>query len=289
MGESPPYPLSAMSRLLAVIVAVSLSGCAGQDPAVTPPAPSPGIEHVHGLGVDPADDSLVIATHSGLFRSAAGSRSAARIGDSRQDTMGFTVVGPGRYLGSGHPDLRDDLPPVLGLIASNDAGESWQPLSLLGEADFHVLRASGRRVYGVNSTDGRLLVSADAGETWRHETPPEPLIDLVLHPGDPRKLVATGERGLYLSRDAGATWRPLAVMPAGLLAWPSADRLLLLDGSGTLHVSRDTGRRFREVGRTGVPPAAFAADGTDLYVAGHDNRILASRDGGQRWRLRVGA
>ncbi|MBW3550306.1 MAG: alanine:cation symporter family protein [Proteobacteria bacterium] len=38
---------------------------------------------------------------------------AERIGDRRQDTMGFTVVGPRRYLGSGHPDLRDELPPLL--------------------------------------------------------------------------------------------------------------------------------------------------------------------------------
>jgi photosystem II stability/assembly factor-like uncharacterized protein len=101
--------------------------------------------------------------------------------------------------------------------------------------------------------------------------------------------VATAESGLYLSRDSGSTWRPLSKPPAGLLAWPAADRLLLLDGSGTLHVSRDAGPSFREVAGTGAPPAAFAANGRDLYVAAHDNRILVSRDGGRRWQTRVGA
>jgi hypothetical protein len=36
--------------------------------------------------------------------------------------MGFTIVGPNRFLGSGHPDLRDDLPPLLGLIESTNRG-----------------------------------------------------------------------------------------------------------------------------------------------------------------------
>ena len=45
------------------------------------------------------------------------------------DTMGLIVVGRRRFLGSGHPDLRDDLPPFLGLIDSRDAGRSWRAVS----------------------------------------------------------------------------------------------------------------------------------------------------------------
>ncbi len=83
--------------------------------------------------------------------------------------MGFTVVGPDHFLGSGHPDGRDDLPPFLGLIESTDAARTWEPVSLLGEADFHVLEASGRRVYGFGSDfetrEQRFLVSGDGGRT----------------------------------------------------------------------------------------------------------------------------
>ena len=280
-----------MKRLAAVALAVgaALAGCGDRQDAglVTSEAGDAAIEHVHGLGVDPADDSLVIATHTGLFRSAADSRTAARIGDRRQDTMGFTVVGPRRYLGSGHPDLRDELPPLLGLIRSTDGGKSWKPVSLLGEADFHVLRASGPRVLGINATDGRLLVSSDAGETWRRSTLPEPLFDVSMHPDDPRRLVGSGEGGIHVSRDSGASWRRVAAEPAGLIAWPAAARLLVLDGAGTLHVSRDGGRSFQRAGATGGPPAAFAADGDDLYVATHDSRILVSSDGGRSWTTRV--
>src|SRR5918992_2246739 len=71
------------------------------------PATDPGPIHVHGLGINPADGSLFIATHTGLFRVGRDSQRAVRVGDRFQDTMGFSVVGADRFLGSGHPDARD--------------------------------------------------------------------------------------------------------------------------------------------------------------------------------------
>jgi hypothetical protein len=35
----------------------------------------PGPVHVHGLGINPADDALFIATHTGLYRVDEGSAS----------------------------------------------------------------------------------------------------------------------------------------------------------------------------------------------------------------------
>ena len=185
-----------------LVSGVVIAGC-GDDSQVTfaPPSGSgagdEGPQHVHGLGVNPRDDALMIATHSGLFRVAAGSDAAERVSDRRQDTMGFTVVGPDSFLGSGHPDLRENLPSLLGLIRSQDAGKNWEPVSLLGRADFHVLRAAGARIYGVNATDGRLYVSADGGRTWAKRTPPAPLLDLAAAPGRPEQVVASSEEGLF--------------------------------------------------------------------------------------------
>src|SRR5688500_4724072 len=86
-------------------------------------AADPGPVHVHGLGINPADEALFIATHTGLYRAGKGERKARRVGDGLQDTMGFTIAGPNRFLGSGHPDARgiaQGLPPHLGLIESRD-------------------------------------------------------------------------------------------------------------------------------------------------------------------------
>src|ERR1700754_48556 len=128
----------------------------GGEPA-PPPEPQaaaddPGQVHIHGLGVNPSDGAVLVATHTGLFRVAPGGDRQERIGDSYQDTMGFAVVGPDHFLGSGHPDPSDaESPPYLGLIESRDGGRTWSPLSLHGEVDFHVLEAAGGTIFGYGS------------------------------------------------------------------------------------------------------------------------------------------
>ena len=244
-----------------------------------------GATHVHGLGANPADGSLFIATHTGLFRAAEGETTAQRVGDTFQDTMGFTVFGPDEFLGSGHPDAAAELPPLLGLIRSDDAGATWKPVSLLGEADFHVLRAAGERVYGFDATQGRLMASPDGGETWDERRPRAGVFDLALDPADPERLLVSTEQGLFSSRDGGRRWRPQDRELAALLAW-TADGITLVDGEGAVHRSRD-GVGWSATGDAGGQPAALAAEGRDLYVALHTNEVKVSRDGGRTWALRA--
>jgi hypothetical protein len=254
------------------------------------PAADPGPVHVHGLGINPADGALFIATHTGMYRVDEGERTAERVAESYQDTMGFTIVGPNRFLGSGHPDLNEarekDLPSLLGLIESTDAGESWQPISLLGEADFHVLRFAGSRVYGYDASNDRLLVSADRGRSWNELERPGPLIDLAVDPGSPRRIVATSEEGLFESRDGGQSWNRVSEA-VGLLAWPTRERLYLVAGGGQVFTSADGGGRVRHLGEIGGQPAALLAQTqNDLYVALHDGTIKRSTDGGSTWAVR---
>ena len=253
-------------------------------------APDPGPVHVHGLGINPADRTLFIATHTGLYRSAEGESTSVRVSDSRQDTMGFAIVGADRFLGSGHPDLREDLPPLLGLIESTDEGRSWEPISLLGEADFHVLRSAGERVYGYDASGDRLLVSDDAGRSWSQVDRPAPLLDLAADPTDVDHLVAAAAsdlaQGLYESGDGGRSWERIA-NPVGLLAWPARDRLYLVEGSGAVFLSTNGGGRFERRGSLGGQPAALLGQSADeLYAALHDGTILRSLDGGVTWAIR---
>lgn len=249
-----------------------------------------GPVHVHGLGINPGDRALFIATHTGLFRVGESESKAVRVGDSYQDTMGFTIAGDSRFLGSGHPDVRADLPPLLGLIASDDEGRTWKSISLLGDADFHVLRSVDERVYGYDASGDRLMSSEDAGRTWSEVERPAPLLDVAVDPADDLHLLASGAsdlaQGLYESRDGGRSWERIGA-PFGYLAWPERDELFVVDGDGGVLRSPDGGRRFERRGSIGGQPAALLGEAADeLYVALHDGTIKSSNDGGASWAVR---
>jgi len=280
------------ARPLAVLLAaVGLMACGEQAPPALEESSDPGPIHVHGLGVNPADGALFIATHTGLFRAPAGHTRSERVADRYQDTMGFAVVGPDRFLGSGHPDAREELPPFLGLIASQDAGKTWRPVSLMGEVDFHVIAAAGRTVYGFGSNfDTRqpdFLASSDGGRTWGERTPPEPLVDLVIDPADPAHVVAGGEGGLFASRDGGRRWRGWGDGEPGLLSWSPSGRLYRVADDGGVAVSGDAGRTWREAGSLGGEPGAFELGARgELLAALHDGTVKQSRDDGRTWTVR---
>jgi hypothetical protein len=283
-----------LTAVVCALIALAPLACGGEnrEPVKSGPGPvieDPGPIHVHGLGVNPADGALFVATHTGLFRAARGERRAERVADRYQDTMGFTVTGPDQFLGSGHPDGRDGLPPFLGLIRSTDAGRTWEPVSLMGERDFHVLEAAGDRVYGYGSDfesrQASLLVSDDGGRSWEERTPPEPLLSLAIDPRDPERVVVAGEGGTYSSMDGGAGWRPLSG-EAGFLAWPRSEALFLIRADGAVARSRDTGRSWQSMGDVGGRPAAFDNAGGDLYVALHDGTVKWSADDGRSWVVR---
>lgn len=242
-----------------------------------------GAGHVHGLGVNPRDGALFIATHTGLFRLEPATKEAARTSDSHQDTMGFAVVGADHMIGSGHPDARTQLPPLLGLIESRDAGKTWTPISLLGSADFHALRVAGDAIVGYDATNQRIMASRDGGRTWQERRVSEPLIDLVAARSG-LILIAATQTQLRRSSDGGRTWRGLSEAP-GLLAWPGADRLFLLTGDGRLRRSADQGRRWEHVSEIGAQPTAFIASREAMYVALLDGSIQHSVDGGHTWEL----
>ncbi len=259
-----------------------------QPPAAGTVAPDPGPVHVHGLGINPKDDALLIASHTGLY-SAQGAQRPRRVGDY-QDTMAFEVIGPDHFLGSGHPDVRADLPPYLGLIESRDGGRTWKPRSLQGKVDFHLLKADGRRVYGYGSDfetrADRLLASADGGRTWAPRRIPEPLISLALDPDDSRHLVASGQEALHVSRNGGRTWRRLPGAP-GLLAWSAPGRLFSVDEQGVVAVRAMGGRTWQATGTVSGGPAAFERGRAgQLLVALHDGTVKQSANGGVTWRVR---
>lgn len=281
--------------LLVGVVAVAAVGWAGfrlADRGGSSALPGPGdqgIAHVHGLGVNPADGTLTVATHFGTFRIGR-DKTVERLGSSLQDTMGFTVAGPNHFLGSGHPDVegaRAGQPSRLGLIESTDAGATWKPVSLSGEVDFHGLAAAHGRVYGWDSGTGRFMVSMDR-QTWETRST-LPLAAFAVDPADPDHIVGAGGHGLLVSTDGGRTWREGTGPVLATLSWDATGGLVGADRDGAVHHSADGGTSWQPAGALPGAPEALLATGAEWYAAAKDDEgttgIYRSTDTGQNWDL----
>ena len=249
-----------------------------------------GVVHVHGLGVDPGDGVLYAATHSGLFRVPEAGR-ATRVANRAQDTMGFAIVGPGQFIGSGHPDSREDdvRPPLLGLIESNDRGETWDRISLHGKADFHALHAAHGNVYGYDSTSQSFMVSQNRKDWDRRSQ--LPMADFAVDPADPDTILATTQDGVVRSTDGGRAWTQAAGAPfLAVLTWAQQGQLYGVTPDGTVQRSADGGVTWDPRGSVDRQPEAMTVDVRDgqetLYVAATDQGILASTDQGRSFTTR---
>ena len=268
-----------------VLLGGLLAGC-GQ--SATPLADAdPGLLHVHGLAVDPDDpEALFAATHTGLFR-IKGSE-AVRVGEDWHDLMGFTTAPDGTFYASGHPDLQSealrtaDGDPHLGLVRSTDRGRNWEPVSLLGEVDFHALTLAGDTLIGADAANGRVLASEDEGETWQ-ERSRLPLVSLAAHPADPQLLVGSSSEGLARSVDGGRTWTALDGPAPGYLT-AGVGGFVMAQAQGEVAVS-DDGAAWRTVGALPGPPEAMVrgTDERELFAAVADVGLLRSEDGGRSW------
>lgn len=135
-----------MNRLLPLTtltaLALVITGCANT-PTTEPDAATPRIEHVHGIAEDPRGTDLLVATHNGIYAVTPDGEVSGPIGGHDFDAMGFTIA-EDTLFASGHPGPKTAAElgaPNLGIIQSDDYGQTWSPVALNGSTDFHVLTA----------------------------------------------------------------------------------------------------------------------------------------------------
>ena len=251
--------------------------------------------HVHGLAFDPANpDRLLIATHHGLHALDPASGATTLVGTSRDDFMGFTVD-PGataRFFASGHPQGGGNL----GVIASQDAGASWTPVSegVGGPVDFHLMavsRADPKVLYGIFA--GLLQTSRDGASSWAVVGPaPAQLIDLATSSRAADSLFAATEAGLLRSADRGATWTqahpaaaPVSVVDIGT----DGSALAFVLGVGLVQADETT-LDWTVVNDTFgdgylLHLARHPDDPMQIYAVSGAAEMLVSQDGGASWHL----
>jgi hypothetical protein len=297
--------LRAVRARLAILAALALAGCGDDEPAPTAeqtPAPNPTSQpasaanaFIGSLAVDPADGTLVIGTGLGLFRAENGASKAERVigelatADGRGPVSSNLVVryaGPGELLGSGHPESAGTaLPENLGLMRSLDAGDSWEPVSALGDADYHLIQARGDHVVAVRAEATDVEVSTDGGVSFEPRTPPDVPLDVAFDPQDPQRMLVATAQGLFSSSDAGRSWRPREPAPSEQLAWAAPDAVYRADPGGLIKVSADAGETWKDRGtlRPAVNELAADDEGT-LYASVPGGEVHRSTDGGATWK-----
>lgn len=266
----------------AVLVAALVAGCSGEgEPTSAEQAPEAPLGHVHGLGTDPGSGTLYVASHLGVF-TLTEEGTVSRVADRWQDTMALTVVGPGHLLASGHPDLREDLPVQLGLLESRDGAETWQPVALSGEADFHALETNGDHVWGYDAVSGRLLTTTDR-EQWTTVAQRAPVVDLAAG-ADPETVLATTPEGRLLRYhvDGGPPEQVKGAPPVVLVDRSGDGSVVGVTADGVLHVAEPDATRWRRAGEVPGAPHAFDTSDAGWHVATADG-VHRSEDEGRTW------
>lgn len=262
------------SRIIVSVLAFALLGsCGAADPDERSTEP---FGHVHGLGTNPTDGDLYVATHTGVFRLDG---SPERIGPA-QDTMGFTIAGPDKFLGSGHPATVAD-PPSLGLIESTDRAATWRPVAFDGVADFHAIDVSGPWTYAYAADQG-LLRSRD-NQTWETVTDAS-LYDIAANPKGPSRLLVTTDTGELQRVQVGTAPVAIPASPRmGPIDYAAPFLVAGLGPDGQVYVSRTGGETWTETSDLPGDSEAISTS-TGPWFAATTEGIFRSTDEGVTWK-----
>jgi hypothetical protein len=293
-------------RLLVVFVLAAATGCGddGASRAGVPASYQPSDRlvdfskkppYVNSFDLDPETGEYLLTTNRGFFRIEPKTDEVTRergtiTAGRRSSTVGtfleLHVTGPGTLLGSGHPDTKDQLPPFLGLIASDDDGETWRVVSRLGNADLHKIVLKHDRMYAFDAVLGAMLISTDDGRTFsEHFTPRQLVTDFEVDPEDPDRIFAATDTELFRSEDGGEGWRAVEQTEGIRLVWTAPDVFVRAQRDGTVSRSSDGGGSWQEIGQVPGEPYDFKAIGTEEFLlALSDGSVLHTRDGGRSWQ-----
>lgn len=187
-----------------------LTGCA--ETTETPHAASNPFVHVHGLAAESGSTEIFVATHTGIYSVAENGDVLGPIGGNGFDAMGFAISDEA-WFASGHPgpETPGELgSPHLGIVRSDDQGQTWAPVTFTGIEDFHILEVNpSGALFGIGSSSPAVRVSVDGGNTWDNRAEVF-AADIAV---TAERVYAATEQGVLVSADEARTFETLEGAP----------------------------------------------------------------------------
>ena len=252
--------------------------------------------HIHGLGIDPTDRTILyIATHGDFYHSHDGSP-PFKVDIVRADYMAFNAppkIGVPLYA-SGHPSTGGNT----GLIKSTNGGQSWESVAKVLEppVDFHAMSVSKSdpdTIIGFDSGGRGLFKTTDAGKTWETLQYPEYISALAISPLNSQIVFAGTGKGIFQSTDGAKTWTQLNEYKGLNILALAFDENGILYASNQFGLSRspDLGKTWEKINGSGLVITSIAADSQNkiIYVAGYSpdgyQEVYRSLDDGANWQI----
>jgi photosystem II stability/assembly factor-like uncharacterized protein len=281
--------------LILIIAALVLAGCGGgeSETAAETTTPAPGDE-VGSLALDPADGTLLIGSSHGTFRLPAGASEPEKLdvnlnapgkGEGPLLDLVPRFSGPGEVFASGH-SRGGTLPENVGMVRSADAGKTWEPVSGIGEIDYHDIEFADDAMLALRVDQPDVQVSRDGGKTFEPQAAPAAAraVDIAVNPGDAAQWAVGTEQGTWISNNSGGSWRQRDTTFGARVAWAAPDKLYSAGLDGKVRLSPDGGRSWNEVGTIGAGPKDFQAGPKgELYAYVAGGKVRSSTDGGATW------
>lgn len=264
-------------RALTVTVAVVVSLIA----ASTATAALPRTSDYHSLLVSSSDpNTLLLGTHTGIYRSTDGGRSWRFAGLAGEDAMNLVSAGSTIFMG-GHDVF----------ASSTDGGKTWRALrpSGLPSLDVHGLTVDPRdhkTLYAQIAMTG-LYRSIDGARSFRLVSSDVNgmMMSVAVTPVG-KFVVGDMSRGIFTST-SGKHWLHTANgMVMGLAADPYNAKTIVATGRG-IAISSDGGRSWAAAlpSKVMFGPVAWSPQNPRLvYAVGYDRSLWRSVDAGKSWQ-----